>query len=124
MIGIYAHEDIDNFVVCRGAGEVRKPGAEALKILQIAGYKVNCACAREGALGHLLRSSPCSRCPHARICSNRINKRYPIVWKQFKINCTQTSDRQKGLSSIVVIVDLSLLYRQGRDLDTEKKTVA
>ncbi len=51
MIGICAHEDSDNFVAYTDVGEGRKQGAEALKILQIACYKVNCACAREGALG-------------------------------------------------------------------------
>ena len=74
MIGICAHEGGDNFVAYIDVGEGRKQGAEALKILQTACYKVNCACAREGALEHLLRSSPCSYRPHARICSNRINR--------------------------------------------------
>ncbi len=74
MIGIYAHESSDNCVAYKDVGEGRELGAEALNILQIAGYKVNCACAREGALGYLLRSSPCSHCTHARIYSNRINR--------------------------------------------------
>ena len=82
MIGIYAHEGGDSFVACMDAGERRKPGVEVLKIWQIACYKVNCACAREAALGHLLRSSPCSHCPHARICLNRINRGALKPWIQ------------------------------------------
>ena len=53
MIGIYAHEGSDNFVAYREVVEGRTLGAEALKILQIVCYKVNCACAREAALEHL-----------------------------------------------------------------------